>query len=208
MTEQNSQTERLDKASTTLATMLDYLGLDAMIKPQEKNGKMFLSTSSEDAGRIIGKKGQTLQSLELLLNRMTTRSDVDCPWIAIDVDGYSRKGGRPAAATNTPKSDWQKENNATGDKPSAPRKRREGGEKRRSSQGGESEDRITQQGVDAAKEVKRWGESVTLRPMNPHDRRLIHVALKDDPEIHTESIPCRDGNEKMKSVVITLQEKK
>ena len=70
MTETNT---RADRASTTLATMLDYLGLDAVVKAEEKNGKITLITYSEDAGRIIGKKGQSLQCLELLLNRMVLR---------------------------------------------------------------------------------------------------------------------------------------
>jgi len=42
---------------------------------------------------------------------------------------------------------------------------------------------------------------VTLPEMNAHDRRIIHVTLKDDPELTTESI----GERVVKKVVISLR---
>ena len=57
------------KVSKTLATMLDYLALDAKLKIEDKGSKLAVIIASEDAGRIIGRKGQTLESLQLLLNR-------------------------------------------------------------------------------------------------------------------------------------------
>ncbi len=189
MTESN---ERLTKASTTLATMLDYLGLNASVKGEEKNGKFVLSTSSDDAGRIIGKKGQSLQSLELLLNRMATKNDIDCPWISIDVDGYSKgnnghyvKGGGA-----------KKRNGYSG------KKKGDFSDKRKFRSSKKPEN-IKQQTLDAAKEVKRWGEAVTLPPMNSHDRRIVHMTLKEDKEIKTESIEV-NGSDRLKSVVISL----
>ena len=64
-----------------------------------------------------------------------------------------------------------------------------------------TKDQLEQQALDAAKEVKRWGEPVTLPEMNAHDRRIIHVTLKDDPELTTESM----GEGAMKKVVISLK---
>ena len=63
------------------------------------------------------------------------------------------------------------------------------------------EEALRQQALDAGKEVKRWGESVTLPLMNPHDRRIIHMTLKDDAELTTES----EGEGTMKKVVISLK---
>jgi spoIIIJ-associated protein len=37
--------------------------------------------------------------------------------------------------------------------------------------------------------------------MNSHDRRLIHVALQDDPDISTESL----GDGSLKSVIISIK---
>lgn len=36
--------------------------------------------------------------------------------------------------------------------------------------------------------AKRTGKSVSIDPMNPHDRRIVHITLKDDPELTTESV--------------------
>ena len=55
--------------------------------------------------------------------------------------------------------------------------------------------------LDKAKEVKKWGESVTLSEMNAHDRRIIHVTLQDDEELTTRS----EGEGSMKKVVISLK---
>ena len=55
--------------------------------------------------------------------------------------------------------------------------------------------------LDAAKEVKRWGDPIKLPEMNAHDRRIVHLALKDDPEVVTES----EGDGVMRQVVISLK---
>ena len=54
-----------DKVIRTLATMFDYLGLNGTPKVSEHNGKLAVKIASEDAGRIIGRRGQTLESLQL-----------------------------------------------------------------------------------------------------------------------------------------------
>lgn len=48
---------------------------------------------------------------------------------------------------------------------------------------------------EAADKVRRWGDAVELEPMNAYDRRIVHQALKEDPDIETQSIEV-DGTEK------------
>lgn len=48
---------------------------------------------------------------------------------------------------------------------------------------------------DAAEKVRRWGDIVELEPMNAFDRRIVHQAIKDDPDIETHSVEV-DGTEK------------
>ena len=48
---------------------------------------------------------------------------------------------------------------------------------------------------DAAEKVRRWGDIVELEPMSSFDRRIIHHALKDDPDIETHSVEV-EGTEK------------
>lgn len=176
--------EMIEKSSKTLSTMLDFLGLDGTVKAEKRPSKINLIISSEDAGRIIGRKGQSLESLQLLLNRMMQNGAEDFPKIYIDIDGYSSSNVR-------------------------------GGNERRSSRGGErrgngggrrfedndKDDILRQQALDAAKEVRRWGEPVTLPAMNSHDRRIIHITLENDADLQTESI----GEGSLKSVVVSLK---
>lgn len=189
--------DMIEKTRTTLGAMLNYLGLDATVKADSKPGKINLLIASNDAGRIIGRKGQSLDSLQTLLNRMMQKGDEPFPKIYLDINGYSAGAKR-------------------GEK-------REGERERRSSHGGragraghddfrrgdsaaprsesEKDGQLRQQAMDSAKEVRRWGEAVTLPPMNSHDRRIIHITLESEKDLQTES--TGEGN--FKSVVISLK---
>lgn len=199
------KTEKLEMSGKVLATMLDFLGLKANVSVKEIDGKAVLATDSEDAGRIIGKRGLTLQSLELLINRIATKNDTDCPWISINVDGYSssRRQERPQFREERRGGDTRRERS------SFPRPKREYADREsrprnpRFEDSSDETENLTKMAVDSAKEVKRWGDSVTLRSMNSHDRRIIHVALKNDTEIRTESISVGDSDN-LKSIVISL----
>ena len=48
---------------------------------------------------------------------------------------------------------------------------------------------------EAADKVRRWGDAVELEPLTAFDRRLVHQALKDDPDIETQSVEV-DGTDK------------
>lgn len=194
--------EQKSKATRTLATMLDYLGLNAQLKAEEKGSKIIITITSEEAGRIIGRKGQTLESLQMLLNRMVFNSDQDCPRIGLDIDGYGkereeRRGGRGGRGDKRERG-GRGDRHERGGRPNV-----EGGESFDDvdSEGGDNADILRRQALDAAKEAKRWGDAVTLTKMNAHDRRIIHITLQEDPEITTESI----GDGSLKKVVISVK---
>ena len=177
------------KARNTLGTMLDYLGLDAELKADVQENRLAIRINSSEPGRIIGRKGQTLESLQLLLNRIMFKGDEDCPRISIDIDGEAEGGARPRRERS--------ERGERGDGEYAPRERRE----RRERHSGVNEEQLVAQALDAAKEVKKWGEPVTLPKMTAHDRRIIHITLEKDPELQTES----EGEGSLKKVVISLK---
>ncbi len=177
--------EYKDQISRILTTMFDFLSLEGTFTIEERGQKIGVKIASDDAGRIIGRKGQTLDSLQLILNRILFKQDEECPHVMLDIDGYAN---------------GERERRSSGND-GAPRERRA-----RREHGGASRvsnEQLEQQAKDAAIEVKRWGEPVKLPEMNAHDRRIIHVTLKDDPEVTTESI----GEGAMKKVVISLAEK-
>jgi spoIIIJ-associated protein len=47
----------------------------------------------------------------------------------------------------------------------------------------------------AADKVRRWGDAVELEPLGSFDRRIIHHAFKDDPDVETHSVEV-DGTDK------------
>ena len=57
---------------------------------------------------------------------------------------------------------------------------------------------------EAAEKVRRWGDIIELEPMNAFDRRIVHQALKADPDIETHSVEV-EGSEKK---VILLRPKR
>jgi spoIIIJ-associated protein len=54
---------------------------------------------------------------------------------------------------------------------------------------------LVKRAKDAADKVRRWGDVVELEPMSAFDRRIVHHALKDDPEVETHSVEV-DGTDK------------
>ena len=185
--------ERKEKLIHTLATMFDYLGLNGNFRVEEKGQKLIVKITSEDAGRIIGRKGQTLDSLQLVLNRIMFKGDEEFPRIALDIDGYNSGEREPRGDRNDEEGESHRAPRAGG------RRQSRGG--RGDSEPRQSTEQLEQQARDAAKEVKRWGDPVKMPEMNAHDRRIIHMALRDDPDITTES----EGEGAMKKVVISLK---
>ena len=54
---------------------------------------------------------------------------------------------------------------------------------------------LVKKAQEAAEKVRRWGDAVELEPLNAFDRRIVHHALRDDPDVETHSVEV-DGTEK------------
>ena len=203
--------EMLDDARTKLAMMLDFLGLEAEVRSEAGNNKINLIVSSSDAGRIIGRKGQSLENLQFLLNRMMQKYDVNYPKVYVDIDGYS-SGTKRAANERGERSERGERNDRRNNRRDGGRgerrdrggkgERRNGGRRDRGGDGFDMHDEnLRMLALDSAKEVRRWGDPKTLPAMNAHDRRIIHVTLEKEADITTDSV----GEEPNKSVVISLK---
>ena len=59
----------------------------------------------------------------------------------------------------------------------------------------EEKKKLIQKAKEAAEKVRRWGDVVELEPLNAFDRRIVHNALKDDPDVTTHSVEV-DGTTK------------
>ena len=61
----------------------------------------------------------------------------------------------------------------------------------------QARDALVKKAQDAAEKVRRWGDVVELEPMTAFDRRIVHTALKDDPDIVTQSVEVEGTNKKV-----------
>ena len=55
---------------------------------------------------------------------------------------------------------------------------------------------LVKKAKDAADKVRRWGDAVELEPMNAFDRRTVHQALRDDPDVETHSAEVEGTDKK------------
>ena len=59
----------------------------------------------------------------------------------------------------------------------------------------QAKEALVKRAKDSADKVRRWGDIVELEPLNAYERRIVHQAIKDDPDIETQSVEV-DGTEK------------
>jgi spoIIIJ-associated protein len=132
-----------------LEKILGTLGFAATVEEHHLGEDLTLDVKTDEAGRLIGRQGQTLADMQYLVNRILFQQDQSAPKVMLDVGGY-RAQAREA---------------------------------------------LIKKAMEAAEKVRRWGDAVELEPMGSYDRRIVHHALRDDPDVETHSIEV-DGTEK------------
>jgi spoIIIJ-associated protein len=79
----------VDAAADYLDEALERMGLDATVRTREEDGETVLEITGRDAASMVGKKGATLDALQLLCNRVASRElDGDRVSLTLDADGY------------------------------------------------------------------------------------------------------------------------
>jgi spoIIIJ-associated protein len=77
----------LFKAVRILREMFDRMGLDVVISTGQ-SGEKLVNVSGPDSGLVVGKRGQTLDAIHFLLNRILHRETGKRGFIDVDVEGY------------------------------------------------------------------------------------------------------------------------
>ena len=72
----------------TLEELLRLLQFDATVEEHNLEGSVLLDVKCDDSGRLIGRRGQTLVSLQYILNRLLFQQDEQAPKVMLDVAGY------------------------------------------------------------------------------------------------------------------------
>ncbi len=60
----------------------------------------------------------------------------------------------------------------------------------------QARDALVKKAKEAADKVRRWGDVIELEPLNSYDRRVVHTALKDDPDVETHSVEVEGTSKK------------
>ena len=121
----------------------------------EENRTMNIDFSGDEMGILIGKRGQTLDSLQYLISLVVNKESDAYINVKVDTEDYRER--RKQTLENLAK--------------------------------------------NLSYKVKRTRRPVTLEPMNPYERRIIHSALQNDRYVETHS----EGDEPYRKVVITLK---
>ena len=68
--------------------ILSTLGFPATVEQHNLDDGVLVDITPEDAGRLIGRQGQTLADLQYIANRILFQQDKTAPKITVDVGGY------------------------------------------------------------------------------------------------------------------------
>ena len=129
--------------------------VEILIKKDAENHFIDVELKGADMGILIGKRGQTLDSLQYLTNLAVNKHSDHYYKVKIDTEDYRNR--RKETLENLAK--------------------------------------------NIAYKVKRTKRAVSLEPMNPFERRVIHSALQNDRYVTTHS----EGEEPYRHVVVTLK---
>ncbi len=67
------------------------MGFEADVECVEENDRVLLNINGKESGFLVGKKGETLDALQYLLNKMVHQEDADRKPIVVDCGGYRQR---------------------------------------------------------------------------------------------------------------------
>lgn len=82
---------KADEARALVDGIVSRMGLDADVRVRENGEKVVLDVTGPDAGRAIGKKGQTLDALQFLANKVVNRFPDSRRYIVVDSGDYRER---------------------------------------------------------------------------------------------------------------------
>jgi len=79
---------KANEARDVLIGIVTRMGLDADVKVREAGERIVLDVTGPDAGRAIGKKGQTLDALQFIVNKVVNRFPENRRYVVVDSGDY------------------------------------------------------------------------------------------------------------------------
>lgn len=146
-----------NKAKKFLSDVISAMGIVAEVEVlyDDENDILDINLKGEDMGVLIGKRGQTLDSIQYIVSLIINKNSDKYIKIKLDTENYRAR--RKVTLENLAK--------------------------------------------NIAFKVKKTRKAVSLEPMNPYERRIIHSALQNDRFVETYS----EGDEPYRKVVINIK---
>ncbi len=143
-------------ATGFLTEVFEQMNMSVELNASFKDNKhIVIDMNGDDMGTIIGKRGQTLDSIQYLTNLVVNKGEYPYMNITLDTEDYRAKRQKT----------------------------------------------LEQLAFNLAKKAKHNRRNITLEPMNPYERRIIHATLQNDRYVTTYS----EGTEPYRYVVIALK---
>lgn len=126
----------------SLQRILDFITTDATISIEERPDRVLFNVNGGNSAVLIGRRGQTLEAIQYLVEKIVNKRRGKRIRIQVDVEGYvkNRKANLQKLAGRL------------------------------------------------AEKVRRTGKPATIGQMNAHDRRIVHIALREDNAVRTQSL--------------------
>ncbi|NLP15135.1 MAG: protein jag [Clostridium sp.] len=144
-----------EKAKKFLLDLFSKMKVNADVLVEEKDDSVLIKIEGNDIGIVIGRRGETLDSLQYLTSLVINKSKEDYKRVVIDIENYRQK----------------------------------------------REETLVKLANKLADRVMKYKKNITLEPMNPYERRVIHSSLQNHKYVQTYSI----GDEPNRKVIITLK---
>jgi spoIIIJ-associated protein len=131
----------IDRARGVLTEIVRLMGSPGGVEIAQDDDGVRLVISGDPSGALIGRRGQTLDALEYVINRVMAHEDEPISRLVVDLEDYRLRRRQALEA-------------------------------------------LAQR---VAERARRRGKPVSLNPMSPRDRRVVHLALQGDPTLTTRS---------------------
>lgn len=131
-----------DIAEEVINKILEYISTNIEMERKIEDDVIKFFITGEDSAIIIGKRGQTLEAIQYLVDKVVNKHTLERKRVQIDVEGYL--------------------------------------EKRR--------DNLEKMALRMSEKVVKTGKPSTISQMSSQDRRIIHLTLKENKEIRTQSM--------------------
>jgi spoIIIJ-associated protein len=151
----HEETLEFKEAKETLERMLSLLGIEARVVGQQEEDNVNLTVEGEGTGILIGKKGNTLDAIQYIVNKVVTKNSSKKIKVHIDTGNYRQRHNQS----------------------------------------------LVDLALRLGEKAKKTGKPITISPMNPADRRVVHIALQNDRALKTKS----KGEGLLKKIVILPQ---